>query len=148
MILIEIPETLPISIDPAFIEEAARVSLQAGGAHHNADLTIVLTEDAQLHQLNLQFLGLDTPTDVLSFPAGAVDPDTDRPYLGDVIISVERAQVQALDHPLEDELRLLVVHGVLHLLGHDHAEQAEKETMWRIQHEVLRNLGCADIMPE
>jgi probable rRNA maturation factor len=148
MILIEIPETLPISIDPAFIEEAARASLQAGGTHHSADMTIVLTDDAQLHQLNLQFLGLDTPTDVLSFPTGAVDPDTDRPYLGDVIISVERAQAQALDHSLEDELRLLVVHGVLHLLGQDHAEQAEKETMWRIQREVLHNLGCADIMPD
>jgi probable rRNA maturation factor len=148
MILIEIPETLPISIDPAFIEEAAQASLQSGGAHHSADLTIVLTDDAQIHQLNLQFLGLDTPTDVLSFPTGAVDPDTDRPYLGDVIISVERAQAQALDHPLEDELRLLVVHGVLHLLGHDHAEQAEKKTMWRIQREVLHNLGCADIMPD
>jgi probable rRNA maturation factor len=61
---------------------------------------------------------------------------------------VERAQVQALDHPLEDELRLLVVHGVLHLVGHDHAEQAEKDAMWLIQREVLHNLGCADIMPD
>jgi len=148
MILIEIPETLPISIDPVFIEAAAQASLQAGGALLNADLTIVLTNDEQLHQLNLQFLGLDTPTDVLSFPAGEVDPDTDRPYLGDVIISVERAQAQALDHPLEDELRLLVVHGVLHLLGHDHAEQADKVTMWRIQKEVLHNLGCEGIMPD
>jgi probable rRNA maturation factor len=147
MILIEIPETLPISIDPAFIEEAARASLQAGGGPPSADLTIVFTDDAQLHQLNLQFLGLDTPTDVLSFPAGEVDPDTDRPYLGDVIVSVERAQAQALNHPLEDELRLLVVHGVLHLLGHDHAERAEKEAMWRIQREVLHTLGCEDIMP-
>ena len=148
MIRIEIPETLPISIDPAFIEEAARASLQAGGAPLSADLTIVLADNPQLHQLNLQFLGIDAPTDVLSFPAGEVDPDTDRPYLGDVIISVERAQAQTLDHPLEDELRLLVVHGVLHLLGHDHAEQAEKEAMWRIQREVLRQLGCERIMPE
>jgi probable rRNA maturation factor len=148
MILIEIPETLPISLDPAFIEQAARAALQTADAPTNADLTIVLANDVQLHQLNLQFLGIDSPTDVLSFPAGEVDPDTDRPYLGDVLISVERAQAQVLDHPLEDELRLLVVHGVLHLLGHEHAEQAEKETMWRIQREVLRNLGCDGIMPE
>ena len=148
MILIEIPDILPISIDPVFIEEAARASLQADGALLSADLTIVLADDAQLHQLNLQFLGIDAPTDVLSFPAGEVDPDTDRPYLGDVIISVERAQAQAGDHPLEDELRLLVVHGVLHLLGHDHAVQGEKEAMWRIQREVLQQLGCESIMPE
>jgi probable rRNA maturation factor len=148
MILIEIPETLPISLDPAFIEEAAQSALQAGGASTTADLTVVLTDDAQLHQLNQQFLGIDAPTDVLSFPAGEVDPDTERPYLGDVIISLERAQVQAGDHTLEDELRLLVVHGVLHLLGHDHLEQGEKETMWEIQREVLRLLGCEINLPE
>jgi len=148
MILIEIPENLPISLDPGFMEEAARTTLEASGAPISADLTIVLADDAQLHQLNQQFLGIDAPTDVLSFPAGEVDPDTDRPYLGDVIISVERAQTQAGEHPLEDELRLLVVHGVLHLLGHDHAEQVEKETMWRLQKEVLHSLGCEDILPE
>jgi probable rRNA maturation factor len=148
MILIEIPETLPISLDPAFIQEAARAALESGSTPISADLTIVLTNNAQLQQLNKQFLGLGTPTDVLSFPAGEVDPDTDRPYLGDVLISVERAQAQALTHPLEDELRLLVVHGVLHLLGHDHAEETEKALMWRIQREVLYSLGCESIMPE
>jgi probable rRNA maturation factor len=148
MILIEIPETLPISIDPAVVEAAAQASLQACNAPTHADLTIVLADDAQIHQLNRQFLDIDAPTDVLSFPAGDVDPDTDRPYLGDVVISIERAQAQAQNHTLEDELRLLVVHGVLHLLGYDHAEQAEKEAMWGIQREVLRQLGCEDIMPE
>jgi probable rRNA maturation factor len=148
MILIEIPETLPISLSPTVVEEAAGAALRVGSAPSNADLTIVLTNDAQIMQLNRQFLGLDSPTDVLSFPAGEVDPDTDRPYLGDVIISVQRAHAQALDHSLEDELRLLVVHGVLHLLGHDHAEASEKESMWDAQREVLRQLGCEDIMPD
>jgi probable rRNA maturation factor len=148
MILIEIPENLPISLNPEFIEEAARKTLDASGAPTNVDLTIVLADDAQLRQLNQQFLGIDAPTDVLSFPAGEVDPDTDRPYLGDVIISIEQAQSQAGEHTLEDELRLLVVHGVLHLLGHDHAEQAEKDAMWQIQREVLNKLECHHIMPE
>ena len=148
MILIEIPENLPISLNPEFMEEAARRTLDTSGTPINADLTIVLADDAQLRQLNQQFLGIDAPTDVLSFPAGEVDPDTDRPYLGDVIISVERAQTQAGEHPLEDELRLLVVHGVLHLLGHDHAEQAEKDAMWQVQREVLLQLGCESIMPD
>jgi probable rRNA maturation factor len=148
MILIEIPETLPISLTPAVVEGAAETALRAGNAPTNADLTIVLTNDAQIKQLNRQFLGFDSPTDVLSFPAGEVDPDTDRPYLGDVIISVQRAHAQAIDHSLEDELRLLVVHGVLHLLGHDHAEASEKEIMWGVQREVLRLLGCEQIMPD
>ena len=148
MILIEIPENLPISLNPEFMEEAARRTLDTSGTPINADLTIVLADDAQLRQLNQQFLGIDAPTDVLSFPAGEVDPDTDRPYLGDVIISIERAQSQAGEHTLEDELRLLVVHGVLHLLGHDHAEQAEKDAMWQVQREVLHKLGCESIMPD
>ncbi len=148
MIRIEITETLPISIDPAFMEAAAQAVLQASSTPIHADLTIVVADDAYLQQLNRQFLGIEAPTDVLSFPAGDVDPDTNLPYLGDVIISIERAQTQAVNHSLEDELRLLVVHGVLHLLGHDHAEQAEKEAMWGKQREVLHNLGCEDIMPE
>jgi probable rRNA maturation factor len=148
MILIEIPETLPFTLEPSLIEQAAQITLLAAGAPSDADLTVVLTHDAQIHQLNQQFLGIDAPTDVLSFPAGEVDPDTNRPYLGDVIISVERARAQSLTHPLEDELRLLVVHGVLHLLGHDNAEQAEKETMWDIQRQILRSLGCEGVMPE
>ena len=148
MILIEIPETLPISLDPSFIEQAATAVLKIGGAPANADLSIVLTTDLHLQQLNQQFLGTDAPTDVLAFPAGDVDPDTDRPYLGDVIISVQRAQAQALDHPLEDELRLLVVHGVLHLLGHDHTEEGQKTIMWGVQREVLHQLGCEIVMPE
>lgn len=146
MILIEIPETLPISLEPSFIEQAATTALQIGAAPANADLTIVLTTDLHLQQLNQQFLGIDAPTDVLAFPAGDVDPDTDRPYLGDVLISVQRAQ--ALDHPLDDELRLLVVHGILHLLGHDHAEEAQKGIMWDIQRKVLRQLGCETVMPD
>lgn len=148
MILIEIPETLPVTIDPASLEASAQVTLQAASAPVQADLTIVLGDDVQLSQLNRQFLGIDAPTDVLSFPAGEVDPDTDRPYLGDVIISAERAQAQAVSHSLEDELRLLVVHGVLHLLGYDHAEQADKEKMWGLQREILQRLGCERIMPE
>jgi probable rRNA maturation factor len=148
MILIELSESLPTSLDPTFIEQAAAAALQAAGASAIADITIVLTNDAQLHQLNLQFLGIDAPTDVLSFPAGEVDPDTDRPYLGDVLISIERAQAQALTQSLQDELRLLVVHGVLHLLGHDHADPAEKAAMWQLQREALCNLGCEGVMPD
>ncbi len=148
MILIEIPETLPISLEPSLIEQAATAALKIGGAPVNADMTIVLTTDQHIQQLNLQFLGIDAPTDVLAFPAGDVDPDTDRPYLGDVLISVQRAQAQALDHPLDDELRLLVVHGVLHLMGHDHADEAQKAAMWDVQRMILSDLGCLYMMPE
>jgi len=78
-----------------------------------ASLSVRLTGDAELQDLNARFLGVDAPTDVLAFPAD------DRARVGDVAISVERAMGQAPDGVAE--LRLLAVHGLLHCLGHDHA---------------------------
>ncbi len=86
---------------------------------------------------------------MLSFQADELDPETGRRYLGDVIISYPRAQAQAQagGHALPAELQLLVVHGVLHLLGHDHGAPAEKEAMWALQAEILQRLGCAISSP-
>ena len=113
----------------------------------DGDLTIVLTDDAQLHELNRDYLGIDAPTDVLSFPASETDPETGRRYLGDILISVPRAgeQARAAGHALEAEVQLLAVHGTLHLLGFDHAEAGEKARMWKAQAEVLESLGLSAI---
>ncbi len=87
------------------------------------------------------------PTDVLSFPASETDPETGTSYLGDILVSIPRAeaQAQAAGHPLEAEVQLLVVHGVLHLLGYDHANPEEKSRMWAAQAEVLEGIGLAGI---
>jgi probable rRNA maturation factor len=100
-----------------------------------------------LHELNREYLDVDAPTDVLSFPADEEDPETGIPYLGDILISIPRAmqQAQAAGHPVEAEVQLLVVHGTLHLLGHDHAEVEEKARMWKAQSEVMSKLGLAHI---
>ncbi len=150
MIYIQIDETLETAsaltgLDQAGLERAALQVLQQAGADASAETTIVLSDDAQLHSLNRQFLGIDAPTDVLSFPGGETDPDSQALYLGDVIISLSRAQAQAAagGYALQDELQLLVVHGMLHLLGHDHAEEGEKAIMWAAQAEILESLGCA-----
>src|SRR5574340_50405 len=84
---------------------------------------------------------------MLSFPANEPDPDTGTVYIGDVIISVDRAQEQAQagGHPLQAELQLLIVHGVLHLLGHDHADLDQKNLMWAAQSMILSKLGIAGI---
>lgn len=113
----------------------------------SSDITIVLTDDAQLHELNRDYLGVDAPTDVLSFPASELDPETGSTYLGDILISIPRAaqQAQAAGHPIEAEVQLLVVHGVLHLLGYDHAEADEKARMWAEQSKVLERLGLVYI---
>jgi len=130
--------------DTSLLQRAAHLAL---GAESDADLTIVLTDDAQLHELNREYPGVDAPTDVLSFPASESDPETGRPYLGDILISIPRAerQAQAAGHSLEDEVQLLVIHGTLHLLGHDHAEAGEKSRMWAAQAEVLERLGLSHV---
>ncbi|NJN79125.1 MAG: rRNA maturation RNase YbeY [Anaerolineales bacterium] len=78
-----------------------------------ASLTLVLTDDRQLHELNREYLDVDSPTDVLSFPALETDPETNEIYLGDILISIPRAaqQAQAAGHSIEAEVQLLTVMG-------------------------------------
>ena len=152
MIYIELKQDFS---DVALLERAARLTLDTSTPPSNgfefavasAEMTIVLTDDAQLHELNREYLGVDAPTDVLSFPASESDPETGAPYLGDILISVPRAtqQAQAAGHSVEDEVQLLVVHGTLHLLGHDHARAGEKARMWKAQAEVMSGLGLSHI---
>jgi probable rRNA maturation factor len=137
----------------SLLKRAARLTLEtATGANPprpaaKVDLTVVLADDAMLREMNREYLGIDAPTDVLSFPASDADPETGRRYLGDVLISIPRAaaQAQAAGHSLEAEVQLLVVHGVLHLLGHDHVGTEEKARMWSAQSEVLKRLGLSHI---
>lgn len=136
-----------ISFPQDLLELAARTALEHQSHSLDSELSIVLTDDARLHELNLNYLGVDAPTDVLSFPASETDPETGARYLGDILISIPRAQTQAeaAGHPLESEVQLLVVHGVLHLIGHDHAQAEEKARMWKAQAEILERLGLGQI---
>jgi probable rRNA maturation factor len=149
MIEIAIDEPFVSLVDPTTPERAAEAALKCAGASPECDLTVVISSDAQLLELNRQYLGIDAPTDVLSFQADELDPETGRRYLGDVIISYPQARTQADTggHAVMDELQLLVVHGVLHLLGHDHGAPVEKDRMWAVQAEALRRLGCAISSP-
>jgi probable rRNA maturation factor len=140
--------------ETALLERAALITLESvtplsdlGPDSAHADMTIVLADDRQLHELNLDYLGVDSPTDVLSFPAGEVDPETESLYLGDIAISIPCATQQAENggHPVEAEAQLLVVHGVLHLLGYDHSTDEEKAVMWAEQAKVLERLGLSRI---
>lgn len=129
------------------LDRAAKAALEHESESLDSDLSIVLTDDARLQELNREYLGIDAPTDVLSFPASETDPETGARYIGDILISIPRAQSQAdaAGHPLESEVQLLVVHGMLHLLGHDHGEPEEKARMWKAQAEILESLGLGDI---
>lgn len=147
MIFIEKIENLSPDLDQALVEKAANAALLHQGVTEGADLTVVLTDDTQLHELNHEYLGVDAPTDVLSFPSDQTDPETGARYLGDILISTERAAAQAAaaGHAAEAEAQLLVVHGVLHLLGYDHGEPEEKARMWQAQGEILSELGLGGI---
>lgn len=145
MIHIETNPSLQTDLAPEVFERAAQAVLSHEPA--DGDLTIVLTDDAQLHELNREYLNIDAPTDVLSFPASETDPETARRYLGDILISVPRSeqQAQAAGHALEAEIQLLVVHGTLHLLGYDHAGADDQARMWKAQAEILEGLGLPNI---
>jgi probable rRNA maturation factor len=154
MIHIEIADGLLIPIDPQvelyqLLARAAQTTLTEADMLDEADLAIFISDDVQLHELNRKFMGVDAATDVLSFPSDAIDPDTGGRYIGDVIISYPRAAAQAdsSGHPLQEELQLLVVHGVLHLIGYDHADLSQKEVMWSIQGTILKKLGCSVVAP-
>jgi len=131
----------------ALIERAAQAALAHQKESLDVNLSVVLTDNRRLHKLNRDYLGIDAPTDVLSFPASEADPETGARYLGDILISVPYARQGAKEagHPLESELQLLVVHGVLHLLGHDHAKPKEKAKMWKAQRDILESLGLGNI---
>ena len=123
-----------------------RQSPAASRLEQSCRLTIVITDDDEIHALNRDYRQIDRPTDVLSFAAmegdAFIGPPDEAPYLGDVIISFPTAAQQAPEHghSVPAELALLVVHGVLHLLGYDHGEVAEQARMWARQASILSAL--------
>ena len=118
-------------------EDAARAALQDQGV-----VTVSLTDDDTVADLNQRFRSRRGPTNVLSFPA----PETARPFLGDVILAFGVCVREAAEQgkSLSDHLAHLTVHGVLHLRGHDHMDDAEAETMEALEREILAGLGVAD----
>ncbi len=120
----------------AFLRRVARKAPRTKGT----GVSIVLAGDATLKTLNRKYRGKDVKTDVLSFAAGAEElPDGSRP-LGEIVISVAQAarQADALGHSLARELRVLAIHGYLHLLGYDH--EVDDGTMMRLQARLVRAL--------
>lgn len=107
------------------------------------EVSVLLTDDKEIHQLNHDFRGMDKPTDVLAFALDEAENGAMDPSLGDVVISVERALAQSKSRrvTLESELELLAVHGTLHLLGYDHAEPEEARVMRNRTRSIRRALA-------
>ena len=145
----------------ASVRRVATAALAIADPHGSSGASVVVADDETLHDLNLRFRGFDEVTDVLSFgehgapaedtalPAGEPFPEDgfpvvpdEEPSLGEVVLSYPMAERQAREHnvPVEREAALLVVHGILHLLGHDHAEPEEEAAMRSIEQQALSAL--------
>lgn len=138
------------------IQTVIRAALKAEGVKLPCEISVLLTDDEGIRQINQDMRQVDRATDVLSFPMFELlpgdppngeeylDPDTDRIPLGDMCISLERAQEQArsFGHSLERELCYLTVHSVLHLLGYDHLDEGPMKAQMRGREEaILGELG-------
>jgi probable rRNA maturation factor len=112
-------------------------------------LTLVLTDDRRIHALNSEFRGKDRPTDVLAFPDHE-DDGSGQPYLGDVIVSLERAVAQAprFHNTPDAELARLVTHGILHILGYDHHTPADGRRMKAAERRALGGHVPGSLLPE
>ena len=122
----------------AVVERAAQAALGAV----EGDIVVLLTDDGAVRALNGRFRDKDRPTNVLSFPA----PENAAPHLGDIVLAygVCATEAEAQGKTLADHLSHLVVHGVLHLLGRDHEDDAEAEEMEAEEREILAQIGVAD----
>jgi probable rRNA maturation factor len=111
--------------------------------HLDSDLTVYLTDNHHIQKLNKQYRGIDAPTDVLSFSYNEKYAESDKIYLGDIIISLEYARLEAVKKGcnLLDEVKLLIVHGVLHLSGYNHGGLIESKEMSAKQAEILSYLN-------
>ncbi|MBQ9922252.1 MAG: rRNA maturation RNase YbeY [Clostridia bacterium] len=133
------------------IRKAVRTTLRSEKFPEDAEVSVTLTDNEEIHVLNREYRGVDRPTDVLSFPMaedddniGDYDMDKNAVLLGDIVVSVEKIEEQAKEymHSFERELAYLVIHSTLHLLGYDHetGDEDEKE-MTEKQDKIIESMG-------
>ncbi|MBR0289934.1 MAG: rRNA maturation RNase YbeY [Selenomonadaceae bacterium] len=141
-------EPEPLTLEKNLLEEILRAADVVGKIYgvENCELSITLTDDEHIHALNKKYRSVDRATDVLSFAFRESDePEiigADFEILGEIIISLERAKIQAEEfgHSFKREIIFLEVHGLLHLLGYDHMEEAERLEMEEEQRFIMQKL--------
>ena len=156
-IIIESELEEDVSAYEALLRKVIPAVLEAEAVAVACEVDVLFTDDAGIHEINLEQRGVDRPTDVLSFPmfectpgeppsadTAETDPDTGLLPLGDMVLSVERAGAQAAEygHSVERELAYLTVHSILHLLGYDHMDDGPQKARMRArEEEILNKLG-------
>ncbi|WP_440709609.1 rRNA maturation RNase YbeY [Herbiconiux sp. YIM B11900] len=148
---IEVNNESQIPVDETALLRLASYALDQMHVHPDAELAIVLVDEAAMEQLHVQWMDEPGPTDVLSFPMDELRPGTeDAPtpagLLGDVVLcpQVAETQAEAANHSTLEELLLLTTHGILHLLGFDHAEPEEEREMFGIQRDILVGFAMSE----
>ena len=153
-IIFEAEVDVPDGLEEQF-QRVICAALEAEQVTCACEVNVLVTDDAGIHSINLDMRGVDRPTDVLSFPMFDLtpgekpdpedaDPDTGLVPLGDMVISLERAEAQAAEfgHSVQREVCYLIVHSVLHLLGYDHMDEGEMKVQMRGREEaILSALG-------
>jgi probable rRNA maturation factor len=141
---IEVLDESGADVDARRLSSLCRFVLDRMRVHPQAELCIKLVDEPTITELNTRWMDASGPTDVLAFPMdelrpGLVDEDPEEGVLGDLVLCVAVAERQAAEagHPAADEVDLLTVHGILHLLGYDHAEPAEHAEMFGLQGRLL-----------
>jgi probable rRNA maturation factor len=141
---VEVNNESTYDVDEAALARLVGYCLDAMRVHPDAELAIVLVDEAAMEQLHLRYLGEPGPTDVLSFPMDELRPGTDDNVtppglLGDIVLCPQVAEIQAegAGHSTMDEMLVLTAHGLLHLLGFDHAEPEEEREMFSLQRDLL-----------
>jgi probable rRNA maturation factor len=148
---IEVNNESAVEVDESRLQRLAAYALNMMHVSPEAELAIVLVDEAAMEQLHVQWMDEPGPTDVLSFPMDELRPGTeDQPtpagLLGDIVLCPQVAQAQAdqAGHSLVEELQLLAAHGILHLLGFDHADPKEEREMFGIQRDILVGFTLAE----
>lgn len=146
-LLVEAPGWKSLPKAKTIARKAAKAALAL--ENRTGEVTILLTDDAAMRRLNASFRGKDKPTNVLSFPAAPAPPgphDAESLFLGDIALGYETcaAEASAEGKPLRDHLSHLVVHGLLHLMGYDHEQEAQALRMEERERVILAALGIAD----
>ncbi|SJN44231.1 Metal-dependent hydrolase YbeY, involved in rRNA and/or ribosome maturation and assembly [Microbacterium esteraromaticum] len=149
--MIEINNESAIDVDETVLLRLTDFNLAQLNVSPDAEVAIVLVDEGAMESLHVQWMDEPGPTDVLSFPMDELRPGTpDNPtppgLLGDIVLcpQVAEAQAQTAGHPLIDELILLTTHGLLHLLGFDHAEPAEEREMFGLQKTLIQGFAQAE----
>ncbi|PZE36623.1 rRNA maturation RNase YbeY [Curtobacterium sp. MCPF17_031] len=147
---IELNNESGVAVDEDVVQRLAAFALDAMHVHADAELAIVFVDEGAMEQLHIRWMDEPGPTDVLSFPMDELRPGTeDEPtpagLLGDIVVCPQVAEEQAktAGHSTLDEILLLTCHGILHLLGFDHAEPEEKAEMFGLQGEILTAYAAA-----